>query len=72
VFLFCRCPFARVSSTLDFAGPCCDTATLGNAEAVSPRTGDALLMTEFGATNDPGILAGLGDQRQLLIRPRSA
>ena len=50
------CPFASVSSLLDFACPSSDSATLGNAEAVSSRTGDALLMTEFGATNDTGIL----------------
>ena len=50
------CPFASVSSLLDFACPSSDTATFGNAEAVSSRTGDALLMTEFGATNDTGIL----------------
>ncbi len=51
------CPFASVSSTLDFACPSSDTATLSNAEAVSARTGDALLMTEFGATNDTSILS---------------
>lgn len=51
------CPFASVSSILDFACPSSDTATLSNAEAVSSRTGDALLMTEFGATNDTSILS---------------
>ena len=51
------CPFASVSSLLDFACPSSDTATLGNAEAVSSRTGDALLMTEFGATNDTSTLS---------------
>jgi len=51
------CPFATVSATLDFACPSSDTATLSNAEAVSSRTGDALLMTEFGATNDTSILS---------------
>ena len=50
------CPFASVSSLLDFACPSSDAATLSNAEAVSTRTGDALLMTEFGATNDTSIL----------------
>jgi endoglycosylceramidase len=51
------CPFATVSSLLDFACPSSDTATLSNAEGVSTRTGDALLMTEFGATNDTSILS---------------
>jgi endoglycosylceramidase len=51
------CPFASVSSLLDFACPSSDTATLSNAEAVSSRTGDALLMTEFGATNDASMLS---------------
>ncbi len=51
------CPFATVSSTLNFACPSSDTATLSNAESVSSRTGDALLMTEFGATSDTGILS---------------
>lgn len=50
------CPFASVSAILDFACPSSDTATLGNAETVSTRTGDALLMTEFGATSDASIL----------------
>ena len=50
------CPFASVSSLLDFACPSSDASTLSNAEAVSTRTGDALLMTEFGATNDTSIL----------------
>jgi endoglycosylceramidase len=50
------CPFASVSSILDFACPSSDSATLSNAEAVSTRTGDALLMTEFGATNDTSIV----------------
>jgi hypothetical protein len=30
--------------------------TFSNAQAVSTRTGDALLMTEFGATNDASTL----------------
>jgi endoglycosylceramidase len=50
------CPFASVSASLDFACPSSDTATLSNAETVSSRTSDALLMTEFGATSDAGIL----------------
>jgi endoglycosylceramidase len=51
------CPFASISSLLDFACPSSDTATLSNAEAVSTRTRDALLMTEFGATNDASMLS---------------
>jgi endoglycosylceramidase len=50
------CPFATISTLLAFACPSSNTAVLNNAEAVSTRTGDALLMTEFGATNDTGIL----------------
>ena len=51
------CPFASVSALLDFACPSSDSATLSNAEAVSSRTQDALLMTEFGATSDTSILS---------------
>jgi endoglycosylceramidase len=51
------CPFESVSAVLDFACPSSDTATLSNAEAVSSRTRDALLMTEFGATSDTSILS---------------
>ena len=50
------CPFSSVSATLNFACPSSDTATFSNAQAVSTRTGDALLMTEFGATNDASVL----------------
>jgi endoglycosylceramidase len=50
------CPFTSISASLGFACPSTNTSTLANAETVSTRTGDALLMTEFGATNDTSIL----------------
>jgi endoglycosylceramidase len=51
------CPFDSISTELDFACPAFNNAVFGNAGAVSARTGDALLLTEFGATNDAGILS---------------
>ena len=46
------CPFDDIATQLNFACPPFDNAVFGNAENVSGRTGDALLLTEFGATND--------------------
>jgi endoglycosylceramidase len=51
------CPFDSISTVLDFACPAFNNAVFSNADAVSQRTGDALLMTEFGATNDASILS---------------
>jgi endoglycosylceramidase len=50
------CPFASISTQLNFACPPFNDAVFSNAAAVSARTGDALLLTEFGATNDASIL----------------
>jgi endoglycosylceramidase len=50
------CPFDSISTELDFACPAFNNAVFSNADAVSARTGDALLLTEFGATNDASIL----------------
>jgi endoglycosylceramidase len=36
-----------------------DSLVFANAEKRSERTGDALLLTEFGATDDPGALLGV-------------
>ncbi|MEA2467204.1 MAG: endoglycosylceramidase, partial [Thermoleophilaceae bacterium] len=36
-----------------------DTLVFGNAEKRSTNTGDALLLTEFGATDDPAALEGV-------------
>lgn len=51
------CPFDSISTTLDFACPASNSEVFSNADAVSARTGDALLMTEFGATNDASVLS---------------
>ena len=51
------CPFASVSTSLNFACPPFNDEVFSNAAAVSARTGDALLLTEFGATNDASILS---------------
>ena len=37
-------------------GADCDVRVSANAEAVSQRTGDALLLSEFGATDNPDVL----------------
>jgi endoglycosylceramidase len=50
------CPFDAVSTELDFACPPDNDEVFSNADAVSANTGDALLLTEFGATNDASIL----------------
>jgi len=53
------------------AGGVCDVGyglTLGNAEAQSQQTGDALLMTEFAATDDLAVVervAELADQQMI-------
>ncbi len=51
------CPFDSVSTELDFACPSFNADAFENADAVSARTGDALLLTEFGATDDTSILS---------------
>jgi endoglycosylceramidase len=51
------CPFDSISTDLDFACPAFNDAVFSNADAVSARTGDALLLTEFGATNDASVLS---------------
>jgi endoglycosylceramidase len=51
------CPFDAVSTELDFACPSFNDAVFSNADTVSENTGDALLLTEFGATNDASILS---------------
>jgi endoglycosylceramidase len=53
------CPFDAVASQLNFACPPFNDAVFGNAGSVSGRTGDALLLTEFGATNDTGVLSSV-------------
>jgi endoglycosylceramidase len=53
------CPFDDIATQLNFACPPFDSAVFGNAENVSGRTGDALLMTEFGATNDTSVLSSV-------------
>ena len=53
------CPFDSISTVLDFACPASNDAVFSNAAAVSARTGDALLLTEFGATNDASILSSV-------------
>jgi len=53
------CPFTSISTSLNFACPPFNNATFSNADAISSRTGDALLLTEFGATNDAGVLSSV-------------
>jgi endoglycosylceramidase len=50
------CPFNSVSTKLNTACPPFNGTVFSNADAISSRTGDAQLLTEFGATNDPGVL----------------
>jgi endoglycosylceramidase len=51
------CPFTAIAAQLNVACPPFSNATFANAERHSTRTGDALLLTEFGATSDPGVLS---------------
>ena len=51
------CPFDAVSTDLDFACPSYNSSVFTNADDVSDNTGDALLLTEFGATDDASILS---------------
>lgn len=51
------CPLDAISSVLDFACPSYNSSVFTNAENISDNTGDALLMTEFGATDDSSILS---------------
>lgn len=53
------CPFSSVAAQLNFACPPFSNATFSNAEQHSSQTGDALLLTEFGATSDPGVLGSV-------------
>jgi endoglycosylceramidase len=53
------CPFTSISASLNFACPSFNGYVFGNADAISARTGDAELLTEFGATNDPGVLGSV-------------
>jgi endoglycosylceramidase len=51
------CPFDAISTVLDFACPSYNSSVFNNADDVSSNTDDALLMTEFGATDDASILS---------------
>ena len=53
------CPFSDIATQLNFACPPSNDTVFTNAENVSARTGDALLLTEFGATNDAGVLSSV-------------
>ena len=53
------CPFASVAAQLNFACPPFSNAPFTNADRRSSQTGDALLLTEFGATSDPGVLGSV-------------
>lgn len=53
------CPFDDIASQLNFACPPSNDAVFGNAGNVSASTGDALLLTEFGATSDASVLSGV-------------
>ena len=51
------CPFDSISTELDFACPAFNDDVFSNADTVSANTGDALLLTEFGATDDASVLS---------------
>ncbi len=53
------CPFDTISTRLDFACPPFNDDVFTNADTISSRTGDALLLTEFGATNDTSVLSSV-------------
>ena len=53
------CPFASVAAQLNFACPPFNNAAFTNADQHSSQTGDALLLTEFGGTSDPGVLGSV-------------
>jgi endoglycosylceramidase len=53
------CPSDDLSTYLNVTCPPFNAAVFTNAETVSARTGDALLLTEFGATSDPGVLSSV-------------
>jgi endoglycosylceramidase len=53
------CPSDDLSTSLNITCPPFNAATFGNAENVSARTGDALLLTEFGATPDANVLSSV-------------
>jgi endoglycosylceramidase len=53
------CPFASVAAQLNIACSPFNSAAMSNAEQHSSKTGDALLLTEFGATSDPGVLGSV-------------
>lgn len=53
------CALDDLSTLLNVACPPADDAVFASAGTVSQRTGDALLLTEFGATNDAGVLSGV-------------
>ncbi|HEY1700117.1 MAG TPA: cellulase family glycosylhydrolase [Trebonia sp.] len=53
------CPSDDLSTDFNITCPAFNDAVFANADAVSANTGDALLLTEFGATDDPSVLSGL-------------
>jgi endoglycosylceramidase len=53
------CPFPIIAVQLNVACPPFNDGTLNNAESHSSQTGDALLLTEFGAIADPGVLGSV-------------
>jgi endoglycosylceramidase len=53
------CPSDDLSTDFDITCPVFNDTVFANADAVSQRTGDALLLTEFGATDDPSVLSGV-------------
>ena len=53
------CPFAGVAVLYGLLCPSFNTSVFTNADARSSRTGDALLLTEFGATSDPSVLGSV-------------
>jgi len=53
------CPFAGIAVLYGLLCPSFNTSVFSNADAHSSQTGDALLLTEFGATDDASVLSSV-------------
>jgi hypothetical protein len=53
------CPFASIAALYGLLCPSFNTSVFSNADAHSSQTGDALLLTEFGATDDTSVLSSV-------------
>ncbi len=53
------CPFASIAALYGLLCPSFNTDVFSNADTHSSQTGDALLLTEFGATDDTSVLSSV-------------